>query len=79
MNGENDGKPYEQMDGLGGGIFPPIFGSTPHIDRDSRRKHSVLQACKVQGCSRSNNHWDIPWVLPPLSSNSDHQENYLHF
>ncbi len=27
MDGENNGKPYEQMDDLGG--FPPIFGSTP--------------------------------------------------
>ena len=27
MDGENNGKPYEQMDGLGG--FPIIFGSTP--------------------------------------------------
>ena len=33
MDGENNGsKPYEQMDDLGGwgGVFPPIFGSTPH-------------------------------------------------
>ena len=29
MDGENKGKPYEQMDDLGG--KPPIFGSTPHI------------------------------------------------
>ena len=29
MDGENNGKPYEQMDDLGG--FPPIFGNT-HID-----------------------------------------------
>ena len=28
MDGENSGKPYEQMDDLGG-CFPPIFGSTP--------------------------------------------------
>ena len=28
MDGENNGKPYEQMDDLGG--FPPIFGNT-HI------------------------------------------------
>ena len=28
MDGENKGKPYEQMDDLGG--FPPIFGNT-HI------------------------------------------------
>ena len=27
MDGANKGKPYEQMDDLGG--FPPIFGSTP--------------------------------------------------
>ena len=27
MDGENKGKPYEQMDDLGG--KPPIFGSTP--------------------------------------------------
>ena len=27
MDGENKGKPYVQMDDLGG--FPPIFGSTP--------------------------------------------------
>ena len=27
MDGKNNGKPYEQMDDLGG--FPPIFGSTP--------------------------------------------------
>ncbi len=27
MDGENNGKPYEQMDDLGG--KPPIFGSTP--------------------------------------------------
>ncbi len=27
MDGENNGKPYEQMDDLGG--FPIIFGSTP--------------------------------------------------
>ena len=27
MDGENNGKPYEQMDDLGG--FTPIFGSTP--------------------------------------------------
>ena len=25
MDGENNGKPYEQMDDLGG--FPPIFGN----------------------------------------------------
>ena len=29
MDGENNGKPYEQMDDLGG--FPTIFGNT-HID-----------------------------------------------
>ena len=29
MDGENNGKPYEQMDGLGE-TFPPIFGNTPH-------------------------------------------------
>ena len=27
MDGENNGKPYEQMDDLGG--VPPIFGNTP--------------------------------------------------
>ena len=27
MDGENNGKPYEQMDDLG--VIPPIFGSTP--------------------------------------------------
>ena len=27
MDGENNGKPYEQMDDLGN--FPPIFGLTP--------------------------------------------------
>ncbi len=27
MDGENNGKPYEQMDDFGG--FPPIFGNTP--------------------------------------------------
>ena len=27
MDGENNGKPYEQMDDLG--FFPIIFGSTP--------------------------------------------------
>ncbi len=27
MDGENNGKPYEQMDDLGGNT--PIFGSTP--------------------------------------------------
>ena len=27
MDGENNGKPYEQMDDLGG--FPMFFGSTP--------------------------------------------------
>ena len=27
MDGENNGKPYEQMDDLGG--FPMIFGLTP--------------------------------------------------
>ena len=29
MDGENHGKPYEQMDDLGG--FPIIFGSTPKL------------------------------------------------
>ena len=29
MDGENNGKAYEQMDDLGG--FPPIFGN-PHLD-----------------------------------------------
>ena len=29
MDGENNGKPYEQMDDLGG--FPTIFGNT-HMD-----------------------------------------------
>ncbi len=31
MDGENNGKPYEQMDDLGGlgETFTPIFGSTP--------------------------------------------------
>ncbi len=29
MDGENKGKPYEQMDDLGG--FTPIFGNT-HMD-----------------------------------------------
>ncbi len=28
MDGENNGKPYEQMDDLGG-FTTPIFGSTP--------------------------------------------------
>ena len=28
MDGENHGKPYEQMDDLGG-VKPPIFGLTP--------------------------------------------------
>ncbi len=25
MDGENNGKPYEQMDNLGGGVFKPLF------------------------------------------------------
>ncbi len=33
MDGENNGKPYEQMDDLGG--FPIIFGSTPISDQES--------------------------------------------
>ena len=28
MDGENNGKPYEQMDDLGG-FYTPIFGLTP--------------------------------------------------
>ena len=32
MDGENNGKPYVQMDDLGG--FPPIFGNT-HIAWDA--------------------------------------------
>ena len=31
MDGENNGKPYEQMDDLGGNT--PIFGNTHHINR----------------------------------------------
>ncbi len=30
MDGENNGKPYEQMDDLGG--FPMIFGNTHIVD-----------------------------------------------
>ena len=30
MDGENNGKPYESMDDLGG--VTPIFGSTPQVD-----------------------------------------------
>ena len=30
MDGEHNGKPYEQMDDLGGfTLYTPIFGSTP--------------------------------------------------
>ena len=32
MDGENNGKSYEQMDDLGG--FTPIFGSTPIYKSD---------------------------------------------
>ena len=31
INGENNGKPYEQMDDLG--RFPPIFGKHPYKSR----------------------------------------------
>ena len=34
MDGENNGKPYEQMDDLG--VKPPIFGNT-HIDTQGCR------------------------------------------
>ena len=38
MDGENNGKPYEQMDDLGGNT--PIFGSTPissQVDRSKKQ------------------------------------------
>ena len=41
MDGENNGKPYEQMDDSGG--FPPTFGNT-HI--------YLLQGSKIDGISR---------------------------
>ena len=39
MDGENHGKPYEQMDDLGGNT--PIFGSTPisFLKTIARQKH----------------------------------------
>ena len=49
MDGENNGKPYEQMDDLGG--FPPIFGNT-HISRvlDLRNKNVLGW---IWGCCQS--------------------------
>ena len=38
MDGENNGKPYEQMDDLGG---PPLFLETPIYPRKSFKEKST--------------------------------------
>ena len=35
MDGENHGKPHEQMDDLGG--FPPIFGNTQLVTKYEKK------------------------------------------
>ena len=45
MDGENNGKPYFQMDDLGG--FPYIFGNTPLAPY--RREMHHLQLCLILG------------------------------
>ena len=41
MDGENNGKPYEQMDDLGG--FPPIFGGPPIYKAANVLSFALLQ------------------------------------
>ncbi len=53
MDGENNGKPYEQMDDLGG--FPTIFGSTPILYHQK----------SVQNEVRTKKHYC--WMVPPKS------------
>ena len=42
MDGENNGKPYEQMDGFGG-VFPIIFGNTQVPSLIFKHLEEVLQ------------------------------------
>ena len=44
MDGENHGKPYEQMDDLGG-FTTPILGNT-HVAKTRDRKSSGFLGCK---------------------------------
>ncbi len=53
MDGENIGKPYEQMDDLGVGsvpLFLDIFASTPryHIIGDGHQPNSVLHSLRFE-------------------------------
>ena len=42
MDGENNGKPYEQMDDLGGGGFTSIFWKYPNDARNLRGKNNRI-------------------------------------
>ena len=48
MDGENQGKPYEQMDDLGG--FPPIFGNTQYGLESRKMKEPCFFYEKVRPC-----------------------------
>ncbi len=51
MDGENNGKPYEQMDDLGG-FTTPIFGSTPISQRSKDKKVPFRRHIKL--CTRKS-------------------------
>ena len=44
MDGDNNGKPYEQMDDLG--VFTPLFLETPIYDRETVQLFHNQQICR---------------------------------
>ena len=62
MDGDNNGKPYEQMDDLGG--FPIIFGNT-HINKTISPKTKNIALVGLVSCLRGsseNPHWQKLWI-----------------
>ena len=55
MDGENQGKPYEQMDDLGGNT--PIFGGPPILFYKGKKKH----------ISSPPQYLRLLWVMIPIS------------
>ena len=59
MDGENNGKPYEQMDDLGG---PPLFFGNTHIEENLKTSLPVLRVV-------SYHIFSLCFFVPPLCFN----------
>ena len=57
MDGENNGKPYEQMDDLGGKTHPLFLGSTPSCTMNHELWQGPDAICRAVGCAATSRRW----------------------